>query len=103
VRTVGMLLQDGPSKGHEPTVKVLEIAQNLERKPDDLLPYIAQFSKFFRHLPHDPKDMILRTAFVPLSDVECFTKTVIDIPEEVQNLGRKKGKYRILKVFWQGC
>jgi antiviral helicase SKI2 len=85
-----MLLQDGPSKGHEPTVKVLEIAQNLERKPDDLLPYVAELARLFRNLPTNPKDMILKTAYIPLNDVECFTKTTIDIPETVQNLTKKK-------------
>lgn len=86
-----MLLQDGTSKGNEPTVKVLEIAQNADRKADDLLPYIASFAKFFRTLPKSAKDLILKTAYIPLNDIECFTKTIIDVPESVQNLNRKKG------------
>lgn len=88
-----MLLQDGTSKGHEPTVKVLEIAQNQNRKADDLLPYLSPFARFFRTLPKSPKELILKTAFVPLSDIECFTKTIIDIPESVQNLNKKKGGF----------
>ncbi|KAH8732530.1 NUC185 domain-containing protein [Phaeosphaeriaceae sp. PMI808] len=89
-RTAGMLMQDGTSKGPEPTIKVLEIAQNQDRKADDLFPYLGSFAKFFRNLPKSPKDLILKTSFVPLNDIECFTKTIIDIPESVQNLSRKK-------------
>ena len=90
-----MLMQDGTSKGNEPTVKVLEVAQHQDRKPDDLLPYIGPFAKWFRKLPNNPKDLILKAAYVPLNDIECFTKTIIDVPESIQNLGRKvsKGKW----------
>ncbi|CAN9175200.1 unnamed protein product [Alternaria alternata] len=94
-RTAGMLMQDGTSKGNEPTVKVLEVAQHQDRKPDDLLPYVGPFAKWFRKLPNNPKDLILKAAYVPLNDIECFTKTIIDVPESIQNLGRKvsKGKW----------
>lgn len=85
-------MQDGTSKGNEPTVKVLEVAQHQDRKPDDLLPYLGPFAKLFRKLPNNPKDLILKTAYVPLNDIECFTKTIIDVPESVQNLGRSKSK-----------
>jgi antiviral helicase SKI2 len=83
-------MQDGTSRGLEPAIKVLEIAQNEDRRADDLLPYLGPFAKFFRNLPKSPKDLILKTALVPLNDIECFTKTIIDIPESVQNLNRKK-------------
>ncbi|CAN9173579.1 unnamed protein product [Alternaria alternata] len=91
-RTAGMLMQDGTSKGNEPTVKVLEVAQHQDRKPDDLLPYVGPFAKWFRKLPNNPKDLILKAAYVPLNDIECFTKTIIDVPESIQNLGRKVSK-----------
>ncbi len=87
-----MLLQDGPSRGNQPTVKVLEIAQNQDRKGDDLLPYLSPFAKFYRTLPQNPKELTLKTAFIPLNDVECFTRTIIDIPESVQNLNKKQGE-----------
>lgn len=86
-------MQNGTSKGNEPTVKVLEIAQHQDRKPDDLLPYVGPLARFFRKLPNNPNDLILKTAFVPLNDIECFTKTIIDVPESVQNFSRKKGKW----------
>ncbi|KAF1920913.1 NUC185 domain-containing protein [Ampelomyces quisqualis] len=94
-RTAGMLMQDGTSRGNEPTIKVLEIASNQDRKADDLLPYLGPFAKFFRSLPKSPNDLILKTAFVPLNDIECFTKSVIDIPESVQNLNRKKDTLKL--------
>ncbi|KAL6704332.1 Antiviral helicase ski2 [Coniothyrium glycines] len=97
-RTIGMLLQDGTSKGNEPTVKVLEIAQNQDRKADDLLPYVSAFAKFFRTLPKNAKDLILKTAYIPLNDIECFTKTLIDIPESVQNVNRKKDALQLAQT-----
>ncbi|KAF2788967.1 antiviral helicase [Melanomma pulvis-pyrius CBS 109.77] len=90
LRTVGMMLQDGASKGNEPAVQVLEICQNLQRKADDLLPYLSPFAEHFRPLPKDEKDFSLTWAFIPLNDIECFTKTVIDIPEAVRNLTKRK-------------
>lgn len=87
-----MLLREGASKGNEPTVQALEIAANDQRKADDLLPYLSPFAQFFRSLPKNPKNLILKRVFVPLNDIECLTRTVIDIPEGVENLLKKKGK-----------
>ncbi|KAI1558224.1 Superfamily II RNA helicase [Pyrenophora tritici-repentis] len=97
-RTAGMLMQNGTSKGNEPTVKVLEIAQHQDRKPDDLLPYVGALAHFFRKLPNDPKDLILKTAFVPLNDIECFTKTIIDVDDSVQNFSRKKDTLKLAQA-----
>jgi hypothetical protein len=91
-------MQDGTSKGNEPTIKVLEIAQNPDRKADDLLPYLGAFAKFFRNLPERPEDLILRTAYVPLSAIECFTKTIIDVPESVTNLNKKKESLKLAQA-----
>jgi antiviral helicase SKI2 len=90
IRTVGMLLREGTSKGNEPTVQVLEIAKNEKRQPDDLLPYLPDFTKFFRSLPKKESDMILKTAFIPLESIECLTKTLIDYPDGVQNVNKRK-------------
>ena len=87
-----MMLQDGASKGNEPTVQVLEICQNLQRKPDDLLPYLPPFAEHYRSLPSKEKDYSLAWALIPLNDIECFTKTVIDINEAVRSLTKKKRK-----------
>jgi len=95
IRSVGMLLQEGVSKGQEPTVKVLEISRNEKRQPDDLLPYLPDFAPFYRSLPRKDSEMILKMAYVPLNDVECLTSTLIDIPESVQNFNKRK-EVRIL-------
>jgi len=87
-----MLLREGTSKGNEPSVMVLEVAQHQDRKADDLLPYLGAFAKFFRKLPNDPNDLILKSELVLLSDIECFTKSIIDIPQSAQNLSRRKGE-----------
>jgi antiviral helicase SKI2 len=88
-----MLLQDGHSKGNEPAVQVLEICQNLQRKSDDLLPYLSAFAEYYRSLPTNEKAYSLSWAFIPLNDIECFTKTVIDIPEAVRSLTKRKRRY----------
>ncbi|KAF2444664.1 antiviral helicase [Karstenula rhodostoma CBS 690.94] len=96
IRTVGMLLRGVVnSRGEEPTVQVLEIAANEQRKADDLLPYLAPLARFFRPLPKAKKDLIMKRALIPLSDIECFTATVIDIPEGVENLFRKKDALKL--------
>ncbi|KAF4306971.1 Helicase [Botryosphaeria dothidea] len=79
IRTAGMLLRDGISKGHEPTVQVLEISVNLKRQPSDLLPYLPDFTRFFASLPRNASDMLLKAIAVPLSDVECITVSHIKI------------------------
>ncbi|KAF2748213.1 antiviral helicase [Sporormia fimetaria CBS 119925] len=89
-RTVGMLLKEGTTRGNEPTLQVLEISRSEQRKEDDLLPYIALFAKYFRRLPSNETRMILKPALIPLNDVECFTRTVIDIPETVTNVNHRK-------------
>jgi antiviral helicase SKI2 len=83
------------SRGEEPTVQVLEIAANSQRKADDLLPYLSPFARFFRSLPKNKNDLILKRALIPLNDIECFTATVIDIPDGVENLFRKKDTLKL--------
>lgn len=90
-----MLLREGTSRGNEPTVQVLEIAGNSARKVDDLLPYLSPYAKYYRPLPKEKKDLILRRALIPLSDIECFTATVIDIPDGVENLFRRKDALKL--------
>jgi antiviral helicase SKI2 len=90
-----MLTREGTSRGNEPTVQVLEIAANPERKADDLLPYLSPFAKFYRPLPSKPKELILKRALIPLSDIECLTRTIIDIPEGVENLFKKKDALKL--------
>ncbi|KAF2280159.1 antiviral helicase [Westerdykella ornata] len=89
-RSVGMLLKEGTARGNEPALHVFEISRNEKRKEDDILPYLTPFAKYFRNLPKNENKMVLKPAMIPLSDVECLTRTVIDIPEGVQNLNYRK-------------
>lgn len=76
-----MLLRDGISKGHEPTVQILEVGMNEKRQPSDLLPHLPELSKFYAPLPRKASDMKMRAAVVPLSDVECITVTHIKVKQ----------------------
>jgi antiviral helicase SKI2 len=60
-----------------------------------LLPYLSPFAKFYRPLPSKPKELILKRALIPLSDIECLTRTIIDIPEGVENLFKKKDALKL--------
>lgn len=94
-----MLLREGVSKGNEPVVQVLDISKNAQRKEDDLLPYLPPFAKYFRPLPQNEKDMILKTTLVPLNDIECLTRTIIDVPETTPNSGNRKKRKITRKHF----
>ena len=86
-----MLLLEGISKSIEPTVQVLEISTNSTRRPGDLLPYLPGFAKFFDPLPHKESDMVLKPVFIPLSDVECVTRTLLKAPQPLEALIKRSG------------
>ncbi|QDS75726.1 hypothetical protein FKW77_008181 [Venturia effusa] len=77
IRTAGVLLRDGFTRGTEPTLPVLEISTNKKRGPSDLLPYLDDFARDFTPLPQTAKELSLRVTVVPISDVECLTETII--------------------------
>lgn len=91
IRTAGMLLRDGVSKGLEPTVQVLEVAANGRRQPSDILPYLPDFSKHFAPLPKKLEDLHLRAVFIPLADIECITRTTIKVVAPLKNLSERRG------------
>lgn len=77
IRTVGMLLREGVARGN---VSVLEIGRvRAKRQNCDLLPFLPRFRRRFTPLPQTDNDMKLRLQFVPFSDVECLTKTVLQV------------------------
>ena len=86
-----MLLLEGISKSIEPTVQVLEISTNSTRQPGDLLPYLPGFAKFFDPLPYKESDMVLKPVFIPLSDVECVTRTLLKAPQPLEALIKRSG------------
>lgn len=80
IRTAGVLLREGVSKGLAPTVLVMEIgSSSAKRQASDLLPYLPEFRRLFVRLPNKPSEMKLRAVSIALSDVECVTRAVIKV------------------------
>lgn len=81
VRTSGVLLRDGASKGKAPSVQVLEILYRNQRKrqDSDFLPYLPRFRRHFVPLPQTEGEMQLRLMMIPLEDVEALTGSHIQI------------------------
>ena len=88
----GVLLREGISRGPAPTLEVLSVQSKAPaRQSSDLLPYIQEFRPLFAPLPSNAGDMDLKVLKVPLSDVECITKTVVKVKGPSWYLKVKKG------------
>ncbi|TVY37961.1 putative ATP-dependent RNA helicase [Lachnellula subtilissima] len=84
IRTPGILLRDGITKGAAPTVHVLELkTQRDQRDSTDLLPNLPDFRPKFTKLPQAKKHIAWKVLQIPLHDIEYLTKTVVKgiIPE----------------------
>lgn len=80
IRTAGILLREGASKGPAPTVEVLSLGvKNRGRHPSDLLPYLPRFRPLFLNLPTETAEMELRVLKIPLSYIDSVTKTVVQV------------------------
>ena len=90
VRSVGMLARDGIPRGDDPTLPVLEIATGKKKAMSDDLPYLGSFAHYFTPLPKSFKELTLRTVFVPLSDIECVTETLVKSDAPFKALSNKK-------------
>ncbi|KAI9757303.1 MAG: hypothetical protein M4579_003514 [Chaenotheca gracillima] len=78
VRNFGILTREPTSKGISATLQVLEpVPSRHDRQPDDLLPFLPSFWQFLSNSLEDAKSF--RTITLPLSDVECVTKTIIKL------------------------
>lgn len=77
VRTPGILLRGGATGGSTPTLHVLEIKTRREnRDSTDLLPYMPKFRELFMDLPNSKKHISTKTLYIPVTDLECVTKTI---------------------------
>lgn len=86
---VGMLLEDGPRGGPQPSFKVLEISDiEPHRSTRDLLPYLPPVRMMFTPLPTRASRVRWMIAEVSLSDVECVTQTLVKV----------RGPYWYIKV-----
>ncbi|GAB7350630.1 hypothetical protein MBLNU459_g1193t1 [Dothideomycetes sp. NU459] len=78
IRTVGMLLREGVSRGVSPAISVLEISRcKAKRQNADLLPYLPRFRRRFTSFPESDADMKLKLALVSFGDIECVTGTTL--------------------------
>jgi antiviral helicase SKI2 len=90
VRSVGMLARDGIPRGDNPTLPVLEIATHKKKSMSDDLPYLGAFAGSFTPLPKKFGELTLKTIFVPLSDIECVTETIVKSDAPFKAIGNKK-------------
>ena len=92
VRTVGVIMREGVSRGLTPSVEVLSLgAKNPTRHSSDLLPYLARFRPFFARLPIEIAEMEIRVIKVPLSDVEAVLNHVVRVKRPLWYLKATKG------------
>ena len=88
----GILMREGVSRGHAPTVELLSLgARNPTRHPSDLLPYLPRFRQFFAKLPTEVAEMELKVLKIPLGDVEAVIGTTVKVRGPVWLLHIKKG------------
>ena len=77
---VGILLEDGPRSGPQPTLKVLEIGDvYAKRSTRDLLPHLPKVRMLFSKLPNEVSRVRWMVTQVLLDDVECLTQTVVKV------------------------
>lgn len=87
VRTPGIILREGISRGISPTVDVLSIGlRNPVRQLYDLLPFLPEFRSFLDGLPSSAAEMDLKIQKVGLNDIECVTKTLVKVKFAVLNI-----------------
>lgn len=80
VRTPGIILREGVSRGISPTIDVLSIGlRNPARQLYDLLPFLPKFRSFLDGLPSSAAEIDLKVLKVGLNDIECVTKTLVKV------------------------
>ena len=61
-------------------IEVLSLGQkNRSHEPSDRLPYLPHFKSFFPSLPKKVAEMEMKVTKIPLSDIECVTKTIVKV------------------------
>ena len=78
IRTAGILLREGVSRGPNPRVEVVSIGpKNPTRHSNDLLPYVSKFKRFFTCLVIERDEMELKILKIPVSEIDCITTTSV--------------------------
>lgn len=61
-------------------IEVLSLGQkNRSHESSDRLPYLPHFKSYFPSLPKKIAEMEMKIMKIPLSDVECVTKTSVKV------------------------
>lgn len=77
IRTAGVILREGVTKGLNPSISVLEVGRKQgKRANEDMLPYLDRYRHRFTPLPQTDAEMKLCLQLVPFSDIECLTGSI---------------------------
>jgi antiviral helicase SKI2 len=81
IRTAGILLREGASKGNSPTVSVLELFSRAQRKRAnaDFLPYLPRFRQHFTPFSQKEEDVQFKAITVPVDVIEALTGTTFQM------------------------
>ena len=91
IRTAGILLREGASRGPPPMVELLSLgAKNQSHHPSDLLPCLPKFRPLFPNLPTEIAEMELKVLQMPLSQIDSVTKTIVQVRRPFWHLQIKK-------------
>lgn len=81
IRTPGLLLKEGATSGPNPMLHVLEFRLTRQPRPSrdstDLLPYLPKYRKMFTRLSEGKNHVVQKACQVPVSELECLTKTTV--------------------------
>ncbi|GAB7361926.1 hypothetical protein MBLNU230_g1964t1 [Neophaeotheca triangularis] len=89
IRTAGIILREGVTRGSVPNVSVLEVmySKQRSRQDADFLPYLPRFRRRFVDMPQIEGHMHLRLSMVPLEDIEALTSSHVQV--DVSAIQRK--------------
>ena len=92
IRTAGILLREGASKGPVPTVELLSLGAKPQiHDPSNILPYLPKFRPLFPNLPTETAEMEFKVLNIPLSYIDSVTKTVVQVSGTAWHLRVQEG------------
>jgi len=95
-----MLLREGFSRGPNPAVTVIEYGfkQPKRRQNADILPYLQRYRRRFIPLPKEG-EMKLRQMIVPVEDIECISKTLLQVDVNAYQAKEEKAVQQLKSQF----
>lgn len=102
VRTAGIVLRDSISRGFAPTIELLSMGiLNSSREASDLLPYLPKLRRFFALLPTKIAETEMKVVKIRLTDIECFTRTIVKVSHEMLSGMREADSAH--RLTWKAC